>query len=250
MAEATGIFMIMTGGCGFVCANKYAKWPVGPMGGPGVFALAVMLAVYTTRDVSGAHLNPAITATLALNRPADCPKEIIAPYLASQMVGATLGAGVNYLIFRNGIKQYEKTHGLTRGAKGSCDAFNGAFGMVADRRLMPKSWMVFAAEVAMTGGLAFIVFGLTDPKKSVPAAAQPVGIAALVFTVASQGAPVTGCGMNPARDLGPRIITQMAGWGRANWSFAWWAYTAGPIVGACLGGFLYNQILALPEPKK
>ena len=55
--------------------------------------------------------------------------------------------------------------------------------------------------------------------------------------------------MNPARDLGPRLVTHMAGWGAANLSYGWWAYTAGPVVGAILGGALYQQILQPAKEK-
>lgn len=53
--------------------------------------------------------------------------------------------------------------------------------------------------------------------------------------------------MNPARDLGPRIITHLAGWGAANLSYGWWAYSAGPMIGGILGGALYNGLYI---PKK
>ena len=73
-------------------------------------------------------------------------------------------------------------------------------------------------------------------------------IGTAVFILAAQFAPVTGACMNPARDLGPRIITHFAGWGAANLSFGWWAYSAGPVIGAILGGALYNNVL-VPQPK-
>jgi glycerol uptake facilitator-like aquaporin len=163
-AEAIGTGIIVTGGCGFVCALKYAKNnPAGPLGAPAIFGTAVTLAILTTRDISGAHLNPAITASLAINRPDSIPKSHVLPYMMAQMVGGTLGAGANYLMFKQGIKNYELEHGIKRGAKGSCEVFNGAFGMVADRKLLPKSWMVFACEAAFTAALAFVVFAMTDP---------------------------------------------------------------------------------------
>ena len=112
--------------------------------------------------------------------------------------------------------------------------------MVPDRRLFRKSWMVFLMEVGFTAGLIFSVFAVTDPAKNIPAAIQPGLIGIIIMTICSQYAAVTGCGMNPARDLGPRLITLMAGWGRACFSFAWWSYSAGPVTGAVLGGALYN----------
>lgn len=242
LAEAMGTFIIIGGGCGFVCANRYANWPVGPLGGPAVFTLAVVTAIYSFREVSGAHFNPAVTASLALNRPWACPQEKgwIQGYLGAQMAGATLAAGINYCFFKNGIKELELKNSIKRGAQGSCWSFNGAFGMVPDRRLFNKSWMVFLMEVGFTAGLLFSVFAVTDPAKDIPHAIQPALIGLIIMTIASQYSAPTGCGMNPVRDLGPRLITSMAGWGRACFSFGWWAYSAGPVTGAVLGGALYN----------
>ena len=84
-----------------VCACRYANYPMGPMGIPVIFGACVTMAVYTTRDISGAHLNPAVTASFALNRPDDCPKSIIAPYVAAQMFGATLAGAVNYSVYKH-----------------------------------------------------------------------------------------------------------------------------------------------------
>lgn len=97
LAEALGVGIIVTGGCGAVCAAKYAGAPLGHFGIASAFGLSVALAVYATRDISGAHLNPAITASLFVN--ADCPAEDVAPYCAAQMVGATVGALINYAAY-------------------------------------------------------------------------------------------------------------------------------------------------------
>lgn len=59
-----------------------------------------------------------------------------------------------------------------------------------------------------------------------------------------QFAPVTGCGMNPARDLGPRLVTLLTGWKGSALSRGWWVYTVGPIIGAVAGGAAYTQYAA------
>jgi glycerol uptake facilitator protein len=66
--------MIVAGGCGTVAAVRYANYPMGPLGFPLIFGAAVALAVYATRDISGAHLNPAVTGAFAIYRPEECPK--------------------------------------------------------------------------------------------------------------------------------------------------------------------------------
>ena len=146
-------------------------------------------------------------------------------------------------MFNNGIKALEKAEGTIRGAKGSCATFSGAFGMIANKTLCPKPGHVFLAEAGMTGALLFTVFALTDSDKSVPEGAVPGLVGATVTALACQFGPVTGCGMNPARDLGPRIVTYFGGWRSAALSYAWWGYTLGPMVGGILGATLYNVTL-------
>lgn len=100
-----------------------------------------------------------------------------------------------------------------------------------------------AVEIGATAALAFMIFAITDPNKSVPDAAAPALIGSTVSTLIMGVGPLNGCGMNPARDLGPRFITAIAGWGAASLSPAWWVYTVGPVIGAVLGGALYNATL-------
>jgi glycerol uptake facilitator-like aquaporin len=88
-----------------------------------------------------------------------------------------------------------------------------------------------------------MVFAITDPNKTVPDAAGPVLVGGTVATLILGVAPLTGCGMNPARDLGPRLVTAAVGWGGAAMSPGFWIYTAGPFAGAVLGGALYNMLL-------
>jgi len=239
-AEALGTGIVVHGGCGAVCSAKYCNSGLGA--GPVALAwgLSVALAVYATRDVSGAHLNPAVTASLAVNK--DFPKEEIAPYVAAQVLGATLAGAVNYLVCHRGIAQLESTQGLLRGTAASTASYNGAFGMVPNTVLVsPLAALV--VEAWMTSVFAFLVYAATDSGNTVPSAAAPALIGASVAMLISVFGPVTGCGMNPARDLGPRLVTALLGWRSAALS-SWWVYTLGPVVGAVLGGGLYQATLA------
>ena len=165
------------------------------------------------------------------------------------MFGATLGGALNYAVYRRGIVEFEAAEKIVRGAKNSYHSYNGAFGMIPHKNLCPRNSTAFILEVGMTSALVFTIFALTDPKKSVPEAAAPSLIGATVMALAAQFAPVTGCGMNPARDLGPRLVTATMGWGAAAWHPAWWVYSAGPVMGAVMGGFAYNKLMTKPEKK-
>ena len=117
-----------------VAAAKYAGTGIGPFGMATVWGSSVMLAVYLTRDISGAHLNPAViqlepttvlecplacqvTAALALNKPETFSPADAPAYIAAQLAGATLAGAVNYGIFRRGIEALEKKEGIVRGSK-------------------------------------------------------------------------------------------------------------------------------------
>ena len=72
---------------------------------------------------------------------------------------------------------------------------------------------------------------------------------AAVTTLVSVFGPVTGCGMNPARDLGPRLVTLLAGWGAAA-TTSWWIYTLGPVMGGVLGGMTYQARYGMNEQEE
>lgn len=234
MAEAVGTGIIVHGGCGVVAACKYASSGMGLFGLATIWGVSVALAIFATRDISGAHLNPAISCSLAAN--AGFPVEELAPYVGAQVCGATFAGAVNYALMAAGIASVESVQKIVRGT--STATFAGAFGMAPTAALLSPAGAVLA-EVWATSVLAFLVFALTDPRGTVPRDAAPVLIGSVVAVLITIFGPMTGCGMNPARDLGPRLVSFAAGWGSVAWSH-WWIYTLGPVVGAVLGGAFYT----------
>lgn len=99
-------------------------------------------------------------------------------------------------------------------------------------------------EAFGTGVLAFVVFALTHSKNDaqVNKVYIPPLIGLTVAALVSILAPLTQCGINPARDYGPRIVAYFAGWKGVALK-GWWVYTFGPIVGAPIGAFLADKIL-------
>ena len=220
MAEAFGTGLIVQFGCGAVCALKYANAPFNTFGIAAAWGIGVTLAVYATRAVSGAHLNPAVTAALVS---VDAfPAEEAPLYIAALMAGATVAASVNYMVFSAGIAASEAAASIVRGTAASTASFAGAFGMVPN--------------AAITGAIGAF-------------AAAPVLVGSTVAGLICTFGPVTGCGMNPARDLGPRLVTLFTGWGGAALT-AGWVYTLGPLVGACLGAYAYKHTLASEVTRK
>ena len=111
-----------------------------PLSGSLMFGIAVMIAIYVTRNISGAHLNPAFTFSFMIFLPEGTPPNIVLPYIAAQMIGATLAAGIMYLVFKNGMARLDTSQGFVRGDPDSCKTFNCAYGMVVDRSLLATQW--------------------------------------------------------------------------------------------------------------
>lgn len=234
VAEFAATFLLVQLGCGVVCSAIYVN-PATEML-PAIWGFIVAICIYATRDISGAHFNPAITLSLAINK--DFPKRFIIPYILAQTLGAFLAGVINYIIWNPSIAAFEAAKGIVRGTAASTASFHGAFGLVPQAI---SAMAGFGAEVWMTAVLAWCVFALTDPNNSVPNDLAPLMIGALVTTIITVFSPFTGCGMNPARDIGPRLVTMMTGWGSAAAS-SWWVFTLGPIIGAILGGAAYQAM--------
>lgn len=97
-------------------------------------------------------------------------------------------------------------------------------------------------EAFGTAFLTFVVFSVTNSKNNVPGAAVgPLVGTAIGMMVALCGA-LTGAGINPARDLGPRIVTSISGWGLAAFT-DFWVYIIGPLIGGPIGAFLADRVL-------
>lgn len=236
VAEAVGTGIIVLGGCGAVAANVYCGSGLA-IGAAGIaWGSSVALAAYSTRDISGAHLNPAVTAAVAVNK--DHPKSEVLPYWLAQMVGATVAGAINFVIFSAAIFAHEAKTGIKRGAVGSAATFAGPFGMIPNAAYTTAAG-AFAIEVFATAMLLFCIFAITDPNSTVPDGAGPALVGLTVATIITMIAPLTQAGLNPARDLGPRLVTAYVGWGSVAWT-DWWVYTLGPLLGGVLGGAFYR----------
>lgn len=235
-----------------VCADKFAGGS--PIKSASLaFGTAVALGVYLTRDISGAHLNPAVTASCIVND--GFPAAEGAAYMLAQCTGAGLAGGLNYAMFRRGIAAMEKSLGVPRGPA-TQTVFDGAFGMMPNNALVKTPLGLVGIEIGLTAALLFAICGITDESRTAGSALnvspglQPILIGTTVGALVGVAGPVTGCGMNPARDLGPRLVTCAAGWGKAALSQGWWAYTVGPIAGGVLGGAAYSAFKSLQNQEK
>lgn len=271
IAEAAGTFLLIFFGCGVVhtavlTGAQQGVWQVAI-----VWGVAIMLAIYSLGAISGAHINPAITLAFACWR--GFPLEKVGPYIGGQLVGAMLAATALLYLFGPHLDAYEQAKGVVRGEPGSemtaqCfgEYFPNLGGMggkevpyspaahAAYRELVPMR-VAFVAELLGTAILAFVVFAVTQPENSgrPPAGLEPVFIGLTVSALISVLGPLTQACFNPARDLGPRLVAAVAGWGPVAFpafaDLSWfYVYILAPICGAILGGGCQRLLARTDSP--
>lgn len=210
VAEAFGTFALVFAGAGaiMVDANTHA---LGHVGVAITFGLVIMAMIYAVGHVSGAHFNPAVTFAFALTRHFPWPRVIA--YWAAQLVGALLAAA------------------LLRSSLGNI-AHVGAT-LPAGSQAQSFLW-----EVVMTAFLMFVILAVATDTRAVGEAAA-IAIGGTVGLDAMFGGPISGASMNPARSIGPAVVS-----GELH---ALWLYIVAPLVGASIGALLYQVVRERPE---
>ena len=223
-----------------------------------VWGLGVTLAIFLTRNICCAHLNPAVSVAMVLAGRM-CPKRLPL-YIVAQMVGAVLAGVVLYGLFSASICQYEAIHDIVRGTTSSVDTarmFGEFYPNPGDASVSAVSFpLAMCAEGFGTFLLALFIFALTeDCNVGRPSSdLQPLFIGFTVSSIIFFIAPLTQAGLNPARDLGPRIVAYLAGWGDAalpdrvgGW---FWVYVLAPIIGSSIAALFFKFVLEPINEKK
>lgn len=255
VGEFVGTFLLVFFGCGSVAAAVLTGAQQGIFQIAIVWGIVIALAIHLTASLSGAHLNPAVT--LALATFGDFEKRKVFGYLLVQMLAAFAAAALLHLLFGSALVTFEKTNAIVRGAPGSeaSAMIYGEFypnpgGKALDsvsKETLPI-WRAFLVEAVGTGFLLLVICGLTDPHNRARATILiPISIGLTVTILISLLAPLTQGGFNPARDLGPRIFSSLAGWGSLPFTFngaGWWlVYILGPIAGGLVGAAIHRFVI-------
>jgi glycerol uptake facilitator protein len=214
------------------------------------WAFAVIVAVYVSAGVSGAHLNPAVTIALAVKR--GFPWGKVAPYIVAQIVGAFLGAAGVYLVYMEGLKGAGMPNVWCTGP-GS--VFGSAFfGSVGDKGA-GTPYSLLNAVIAEIFGTAVLLWGILASGDSKNTGLMhnlgPFLVGGTVLAVGlSLGGP-SGYAINPARDFGPRLFGVLVGT-KDLFVGSYWliAPIIAPIIGAVLGAFTYDWFVTSYLPKK
>lgn len=253
VGELIGTFILVLFGCGSVAgavlfhANQ-ALYEIAMTWGIGV-----TLAIYATRHLSCAHLNPAVSVAMVLGKrmaPGRLPT-----YVLAQMAGAFLAAAVLYGLFSGSIAHFELVHGIVRGSPASIRT-GMMFGEYYPNPGMAglasvSTGAAFGAEALGTFLLVLMIFALTEgcnvgrPNHDL----APVFIGLTVTSLIGLLAPLTQAGLNPARDLSPRLFAWLAGWRGAAFPDRGFGVLAVYVLGPLVGGAVASQVFTrLIEP--
>jgi glycerol uptake facilitator protein len=252
IGEFLGTLLLVFFGCGSVCAAVLTGAQVGVFQVAIVWGLGITTAIYLTGALSGAHLNPAVTLSMAVW--SDFPKSRVTAYFGAQLVGAFVGASMLYFIFGDALIAFEKMNNIVRGQPGS-EASAMVFGeffpnpgghpLTSEARARMSSVSAFGAEVIGTAILLLVIFCVTDDRnKARPQALTAATIGLTVTLLISLLGPLTMACFNPARDFAPRLFSYLAGWGDVPFATNGWGwlsvYVLAPILGGLLGGAIYR----------
>jgi MIP family channel proteins len=207
LAELIGTFALVFAGCGAIIADSVYGNALGAVGVSLVFGLVIMVMVYATGHLSGAHINPAVSVAFTLTR--HFPARDAVAYIVAQLAGATLAAFVLVAIWTDQPADL----GATVPSVG------------------PGSALVY--ELVLTAFLMFVIMAVATDARAAGAAAA-IAIGGTVGLDALFGGQVTGASMNPARSLGPALAA-------GQWT-DFWIYVGGPVLGAAVGAFAYQLV--------
>lgn len=221
LAEFISLFLFVFIGVGSVMS--YEKIHVGDLEAGGLLiiaiahGLAIAILVAATANISGGHVNPAVSLGLALAGKITIIRLVL--YWIAQLLGAVAGAWV--------LKIVTTGEDLARHAIGA--------GMT--------TWSATLMEIVLTFTLVFVVFATAvDPKKGTVGVIAPLAIGFTVLAQIFVGAPFSGASMNPGRSFGPAVVA---------WDFTnHWVYWVGPFIGAALAALIYDGVFmssAAPE---
>ena len=201
-AELFGTYCLVFAGTGAIISNELTNGQVTHVGIGLTFGLVVMAMIYSLGDISGAHLNPAVTLGFWMARKFPAPQ--VALYMGAQGLGAIAASATLRLILGA-----EHSMGVTQPAN--------------------QIWQAFILEIVLSWILMFVILQVSTGSKEKGIMAG-TAIGATVGFEALFGGPISGASMNPARSLGPALLA-------GNLSYLW-IYLSAPCLGAGLAVLL------------
>jgi len=223
-AEFIGTFWLVLGGCGSaVLAAAFPEVGIGLLGVSLAFGLTVLSGAYALGPISGGHFNPAVSVGLYTG--GRFPAAMLMPYIAAQVLGGIVGAGVLYLI-ASGNGGFSLEGGFASNGYGAHSP--GAYSLLA----------ALVCEVVMTFMFLIVILGTTHKRAPVGFAGIAIGLALTLIHLIS--IPVTNTSVNPARSTATALF--VGGWALQQL----WLFWLAPVVGAAIAGVTYKALLEGP----
>ena len=204
IAEMIGTYGLVFAGTGAIMIDELSGGRVGNVGIGLTFGLIVSAMVHSTGHISGAHINPAVTLSLALCR--HFSWRSVPLYWAAQLIGAAAASAVLLALL-------------------------GEVGSMGSTLPSGSVWQSFGLEIVLTFFLMFVIMAVATDTRAVGQTAA-LAIGGTVALEAIFAGPISGASMNPARSFGPALTSGI--WGTH------WVYWAGPILGAAAGSVVYT----------
>jgi MIP family channel proteins len=237
-AELIGTFGLVTAGCGAIIVSNTHAGALPSIGVALVFGIVIAVMVAATAHISGGHLNPAVSVGLAVT--GRLPWRDLPFYLLAQFVGAILASLLLLWVF--------SSQAVLAQTANAPAAHVG-------------TWQAVGVEIVATAFLVFVISATATDTQGIGKLA-PFAIGATILLGALWAGPISGASMNPARSLGPALVS--GDWD--NLRTFYWIYLVAPIIGGIIGAVLYQFIrqpateitiveavsapVASPSPKK
>jgi aquaporin Z len=217
LAEFLGTLALVLVGCGSaVIGGKY----IGFLGISFAFGLTLLAMVYTVGNISGCHINPAVT--IAMRAAGKIKDKDTVLYIISQCIGAIIGAGI-LLAIANGKAGYSlAADGLGQNGYGLHSP--GGYSLVAG----------LIAEIVLTALFLLVIFGSTSKDAPKGFAGLSIGLSLVLIHIL--GIPITGTSVNPARSLGPAVFVGGAALTQL------WLFIVAPVIGGILAALLWRYV--------
>jgi glycerol uptake facilitator protein len=260
LGEFIGTYILILFGVGAVFMAVYVGAYADLLPIMWMWGIAVAVAVYVGAAMSGAHYNPTVTVAMAVWN--GFPWKQVVPFFVSQLAGAFLAAGTLWLMFGNFAPFFEAANGLVRGEFGSqlsgmvffCSIPNpGAVGFTPEAYAKVPLYAGFIAEFIGGAVLVMMVMVLLERRNALqpPISIFPLTLALVVVAIVGITAPLSMTSLNGARDLGPRILAYILGWGDMAFPGArgeFWIPTIAPMLGGIFGGFVFKKVIVPNYP--
>lgn len=218
VAELVGTALLVLLGCGS-CLSWSAFAPPTPLQIAIAFGFIIASMVQTIGHVSGCNINPAVTVGLFSCGRIGIARAVL--YIPAQCVGAIAGAALLYVLSPEASRAGLGTPGLGTGV---------------------TPMQGFLVEMLVSIVLVLVVCAVTDPRRMDVGNAAPVAVGLAITTCHIFAIPFSSSSMNPARALGPAVMT--GGWDNH------WIYWVGPLLGGIIGGILYRIVFAAPKDEE